>query len=231
MKIRPMPVKYTGVHNLIAFHIDPKGDDAESVAEIRSQIAKHGAVSYDPSGRKRSKEELERTRYLGILCERVFRAYLRKELEPNARVPPEEPYTGYKKHVDIEIEIPGRKPVTVEVRSSYFNRDRDLPDAVYELHALGPYTTSYKPNEDPKDFYLCGLLYEETKNSFNIGEKHILYFAGGGPYSKFKNEGKETTLGLKTPGKEPPEYLALRISKALDAIEVMDAIRSTISAV
>ena len=229
MKIRPKLVKYTAVHNLVAFEIDPNGADAESVAEIRSQIAEHGAVPDDPSGRKRDQKELERTRYLGILCERVFRSYLRRELEPDAHIPPEGPYTGYKDHVDIEIEVQGRELLTVEVRSSYF--DRDLPKAVYELHALGPYTTSYKPSEDPKDFYLCGLLYEESKFSFNIEEKHTLYFAGGGPYSKFKDEGKETTLGLKTLGKEPPEYVALQIWKALDAIETMDAIRRAIGAV
>ena len=228
MKISNVSVNCTGVFNLVAFEIDPNSADAKSVAEIRSQIAEHGAVSYDPSGRKRTEEELIRTRYIGILCERVFRAYLRKELGPDAHIPPEEPYTGYKEHVDIEIQVPG-KTVTVEVRSSYF--DRDLTDAVNELHALGPYTTSYKPTESLKDFYLCGLLYEETKNSFNIKEKHTLYFAGGGQGCKFKNEGKETTLGLKTEGKEPPEYLAIRIWKALDAIETMDAIRSAIGAV
>ena len=228
MKIRQEPVNCSGVFHLVAFDIDPDGEDAERVASIRSQIAEHGAVSYDPSGRKRTPEELERTRYLGILCERVFRAYLRNELGPDAHVPPEESYTGYREHVDIEIEV-SEKTVTIEVRSSYFNSD--LTDAVNQLHALGPYTTSYKPTESSKDFYLCGLLYEENKNSFNIEEKHTLYFAGGGPSGKFKHEGKETTLGLKTPGKEPPEYLAIRIWKTLDAIETMGAIRRAIGAV
>lgn len=223
MKIRLEEVDYgTGVFRLIAFDIDPNGEDAERVAAIRSEIDTHGAAPYAPSGRVRGKEELDRTRYLGILAEKVFGVYLKRELEPDANVI-QKPYTDFRTHVDIEIEKDSKR-TTIEVRSSY--AAGSLLKIIKNLHALGPYTTSYKPNETPKDFYLCGLLHEETKLSFSNSEKHTLYFAGGGPYSKFESEGKPKSLR-----QEGAEYLAIRIWKAMDAVDTMEEIRSFISGV
>ena len=51
--------------SLIAFEIDPLGEDADFVNAIRDEVLQHGAAAYAPSGRTRNENELRKTRYLG----------------------------------------------------------------------------------------------------------------------------------------------------------------------
>ena len=203
--------------NLIAFEIDPIGEDADLVNAVHDEARRHGASAYAPSGRRRSQEALRKTRYLGVLSEKLLVNHLQDELESNAYVS-NRIFEDYGNHVDIEIEKDGRI-TTLEVRSSFLYIS--LERIVCEAHGvIGPYSTSYKPGEKPKDFYLYALI-NQARRRFSFGEKHTLYFASGAPYEWFLEKGEERNLK-----QENANYLLIvPMVNAMDAIEVVDAIR------
>lgn len=212
----------TRYFNLVAFDIDPLGEDAEFVNEVQSEARQHGAQTYDPGGRPRSGIRLSNTRYLGVLSEKLIADHLRSifgnEISVSNRA-----FDGYDAHVDIEIQVDS-KPISFEVRSSFPYRPlRDVVCRIFDF--IGPYTTSFKAGESPKDFYLRGLINERVQN-FNPERKHTLYFAGGVTYELLKQEGRRTNFDQ--PG---ADFLALKLYRGMDALQIIELIKDAISEV
>ena len=208
--------------SLIAFEIDPIGEDVDLVNAIRDEVLQHGAAAYAPSGRIRNEDELSKTRYLGILAENLLVAHLQDELGQGVHISNRE-FVDYDKHVDIEIQL-GEKIVDLEVRSSFpYSRLQAVVCRIFKV--IGPYSTSYKPGESVKDFYLLGLI-NEAVGRFNFNRKHTFYLAGGAPYQLLREKGKRDNL--KQSG---ANYRVLRLVEAMDAVEIKDAIRSAINGV
>ena len=202
--------------NLIAFEIDPTGEDANLVSAVHDEVSSHGASSYAPSGIRRNQETLLKTRYLGILSEKLLVNHLQDKLEANTSVS-NRVFEDYGNHVDIEIEKDGRI-TTLEVRSSFLYIP--LERSVCVRHGvIGPYSTSYKPGENPKDFYLYALI-NQARERFSFEKKHTLYFASGAPFEWFLEKGEEHNLK-----QENANYLLIiPMVRAMDAIEVVEAI-------
>ena len=204
------------------FEIDPAGEDKNLVNTILDEVHKHSAVNYAPSGQRRSSEEVTKTRYLGVLAERLFVTHLQAKLGRDIHVSTAA-FVNYEQHVDIEIEA-GNRLIKLEVRSSF---PYSPLEAVVCQHfdVIGPYSTSYKQGESPKEFYLRGLINEDVRK-FDYMKNHRLYFAGGAPYELLKQRGRRDNFKQRG-----AEYLALSMVEAMDAKEIIDAIRSAINAV
>ena len=226
-------------YSLIAFDIDPWGADADSVKEIISEVEEHGADTRDTGGKERDEDTLLKTRYLGILAERVIAAYLQTIFGQGIRVFNRR-FTRYDAHVDIEIEG-GKKKIDLEVRSSFGRAHmHNLIDEYFDH--IGPYVTPYKPDEKPKTFYLRGLINEDV-NVFNYERKHIFYFAGGALYQSIKEEGRikrgrkmveidiEEAERLLASGQKTTVYRTLELWKGEDAMEIINLIKEKIDEV
>ena len=163
---------------LVAFDIDPRGEHRDFVNRILNEASHHSANIQNPGGRKRDPVVLSKTRYLGALAEDLITNHLRPIFGEDIDVI-NRTFERHDIHVDIEIEV-GEKKIDLEVRSSFgYARIYNLIDKYFDH--IGPYTTSYKSNEEPKDFYLRGLI-NEGPSSFNYEREHRFYFAGGVPY-------------------------------------------------
>lgn len=208
--------------NLVAFDIDPLGEDADFVSGVRYEASQHSAKILDPGGRQRDQATLSKHRYLGVLSEKLITNHLRSIFGHEVNVS-NRAFERYDAHVDIEIQV-GDKEISFEVRSSF--PYRPLKDVVCSLFDfIGPYTTSFKIGESPKDFYLRGLINERVQN-FNPEGKHTLYFAGGVPYELLKEKGRRTDFDQ--PG---ADFLALKLYRGMDALQVIDLIEEAISGV
>ena len=208
--------------SLIAFEIDPIGADADLVNAIRAEVLQHRAAAYAPSGRTRSENELRKTRYLGVLAENLLIDHLQDELGQGVNVS-KQAFVDYAQHVDIEIQV-GESVTNLEVRSSFpFSRLQAVVCQYFNV--IGPYSTSYKPGESVKDFYLLGLI-NEAVSGFTPNRKHTFYFAGGAPYHLLRAKGKRDNLKQRG-----ADYWVLRLVEAMDAVEIVDAIRSAINGV
>lgn len=212
----------TRYFNLVAFDIDPQGEDVEFVNEVRSEASQHGAQIYDPGGRPRSGIRLSNTRYLGVLSEKLIADHLRSIFGHEVSVS-NRAFEGYDAHVDIEIKT-SDKEVSFEVRSSFpYSSLKYIICQRFDF--IGPYTTSFKAGESPKDFYLRGLINERVQN-FSPQRKHTLYFAGGVPYELLKEKGRRTDFDQ--PG---ADFLALRLYRGMDALQVINLIKDAIGEV
>ena len=151
-----------GAHYLlIAFYIDPQGEHRDFVNRILNEASQHSANIQNPGGINRNQVVLSKTRYLGALAEDIITNYLRPIFGEGIDVF-NRTFERHDIHVDIEIEVGGRK-IDLEVRSSFgYARIYNLIDKYFDH--IGPYTTSYKSNEEPKDFYLRGLINEGPKD-------------------------------------------------------------------
>ena len=208
--------------SLIAFEIDPIGEDVDLVNAMRDEVLQHRAAAYAPSGRTRSENELRKTRYLGVLAENLLIDHLQDELGQGVNVS-KQAFVDHVQHVDIEIRVGGRV-TNLEVRSSFpFSRLQAV--VCQHFNVIGPYSTSYKPGESVKDFYLLGLINEAVR-SFTPKRKHTFYFAGGAPYHLLREKGKRDNLK-----QQGADYWVLRLVEAMDAVEIVDAIRSAINGV
>ena len=207
---------------LVAFEIDPQGEDVDLVNAVQSIVRQHGAAIQAPSGEPRSDITLSKTRYLGALAERILTDYLQDELGQGVQVVSRK-FVDYDEHVDIEIHT-GDRIIKLEVRSS-FGYARLQAVVCQYFNVLGPYSTTYKPGESVKDFYLLGLI-NEGEESFSFERKHIFYLAAGAPYQLFIEGGKWDNLKQRG-----ANYRVLQLVDAMDAVEIVDAIRSDISGV
>ena len=70
-----------------------------------------------------------------------------------------------------------------------------------------------------------GLINEDV-DEFNYMQNHRLYFAGGAPYELLKQRGRRTNFKQRG-----AEYLVLSMVEAMDAKEIISAIRSAINGV
>ena len=209
-------------YSLVTFEINPMGEDLDFVNEVLEEVNQHGAVHNAPSGRIRNANELRNTRYLGILSEKLITDHLQSKLGRDTHVS-NSAFESYDNHVDIEIQV-GEKAINFEVRSSFgYTSLRNVVCRAFD--AIGPYSTSYKPDESPKDFYLRGLI-NEAQTGLNPKRKHTFYFAGGAPYSWFKERGVPKDFD-----QQGAEYLTIPLVEAMDAIEIVDEIRGVINGV
>ena len=207
---------------LIALELDPTGEDADLVNTVHEKVRELEATSAAPSGRRRGSRELMNTRYLGVLSEILLIEHLQHELGQSARVF-NRTFVDYSDHVDIEIEANGQI-TKVEVRSSFpYTSLRNVVCRAFD--AIGPYSTSYKPDESPKDFYLRGLINEGMAN-FSFAREHTFYFAGGAPYHWFEEKG--VIKDFDQPG---AEFLTIPLVQAMDARQIVDAIGRHISGI
>ena len=207
---------------LVAFDIDPQGEHRDFVNRILNEASQHSANIQNPGGERRNQVVLSKTRYLGALAEDLIANYLQPIFGQSTRVF-NRTFERYDIHVDIEIEVGGRK-IDSEVRSSFgYAPMSDLINIHFDH--IGPYTTSYKSNEEPKDFYLRGLI-NEGPNDFNYERKHTFYFAGGVPYRLL--EEMDMHKDFRQPG---ADYLVVPLYTGMDAVEITDLIKGTIGAV
>ena len=207
---------------LVAFDIDPQGEHRDFVNRIRNEASQHSANIQNPGGVTRNTIVLSKTRYLGALAEDIITNYLRPIFGESIDVF-NRTFERHDIHVDIEIEMGGRK-IDSEVRSSFgYAPMEDLINVHFDH--IGPYTTVYKSNEKFKHFYLRGLI-NEGVGDFSYGRRHTFYFAGGVP----KNLLKEMDMhkDFKQPG---ADYLVVPIYKGMDAVEIIDLIKEKIGAV
>lgn len=219
MKKRFEPINCPSrIFNLVAFDIDPIVEDANLVDELYTKAGEHGADSRDTGGERRRKEQLLKDRYIGNLSEDMLVKHLQAELGQDFHVCSRE-FVSYSDHVDIEIEVDGQVVTTVEVRSSFLFAPR--PSIVCRLHGvIGPYSTTRKPDENPKDFYLYAFI-NKAVEKFVRKREHTLYFASGAPYHMILEKGEWDDMG-----KPGANYLLIKpMVRAMDAIEVVEAIR------
>ena len=224
MKKEFKPIKCsTRIVNLVAFGIDPIGEDADRVHQLIEKAREHGASAHSPSGRIRRPDELMKKRYLGFLSEDLIAEHLQSELGQGVDVS-NKTFESHDDHVDIEIQGFG-KTLDVEVRSSFpYSRLNRVVCEIYDV--IGPYSTARKPDESLKDFYLYAFINEAVEN-FSFQRKHTLFFAAGAPKQWFFSE-KVREDNLKQSG---ANYLLIPIVKAMDAIEIVDEIRRFLSGV
>ena len=223
MKKRLIPINCsTRTVNLVAYDIDPNGEDAERVNQLLTKARQHGASAHSPSGRIRSPEELIKKRYLGFLSEDLIAEHLQLELGPEINVSNKD-FETHDDHVDIEIHA-GGKTINVEVRSSFpYSRLDRVVCVIYDV--IGPYSTARKSGESLKDFYLYAFI-NEAVEKFSFQREHTLYFAAGAPNEWFFMKEKVRPDDLKQEG---ADYLLIPIVKAMDAVEVVKEIRRTVS--
>ena len=209
--------------NIVGFVIDPTGADRDKVNKAITEAIGHGADSRDTSGRIRNPSQLLKTRYLGALAEDLLVKHLENVLGVGFHVDSRD-FVNYEQHVDIVISKNGRE-ITLEVRSSFLFAQR--PSIVCRLHGvIGPYSTAVKPGEKPKDFYLYAFINEAIAR-FSFERQHTLFFASGAPYQMFLEKGEQHNLK-----QEGASYLLIvPMVGAMDAIEVVNAIRGQASAV
>ena len=86
MRRRSENIRYERNYSIVAFDIFPQGEDADRVKEITNEVEQHGADTRDTGGEERDKVTLLKTRYLGILAERVIAAHLRTIFGEGIRV-------------------------------------------------------------------------------------------------------------------------------------------------
>ena len=209
--------------NLVAFDIDPNGKDMARVNRLLVKAEQHGASAHSPSGRIRDREELIKKRYLGFLSEDLIAEYLQSEFGPGTQVS-NSAFESHDNHVDIEIHT-GGKTIDVEVRSSFLYAP--LQSIVCRLHdVIGPYSTERKLGESPKDFYLRALI-NVAVDEFNLKSEHTLFFAAGAPKDWFFSD-KARRDDMKQQG---ADYLLVPMIHAMDAVEVISAIRRHASGV
>ena len=219
-------------YQLYAYEIDPNvyAEDKELVETTRDgeahELAKR-TNDRDTAGRIRPWEVKLKDAYLGVLAENLIVDYLQTEFIQEAHVIKER-FVSHDTHVDIKIHWNNGNKTTIEVRSSFaYDGMSKVVCAIFDH--LGPYTTSYKPNEVTKDLYLRGILYEGwEEDSFSYDSKHILYFAGGalGHWFNPENKGKKKTLK-----KDGAEYWTIPLRQGMDVDGVIKAMRRTSSAV
>ena len=228
-----------GTHySLVAFDIEPQGVHRDFVNKILNKASQHSANTRDTGGEERDKVTLSKTRYLGDLAEDLIADYLRTIFGQGIRVFNRR-FERYETHVDIEIYV-GENKTDLEVRSSFGHaRMHNLIDKYFDH--IGPYTTSYKSDETPKEFYLRGLINKDPRD-FDYGREHTFYFAGGALYQSIEERGKikrgrkmveidiETAEGLLASGNETV-YRTLELWKGKDAVEIIDEIKGFIGAV
>ena len=239
MRRRSEKIKYERNYSLVAFDIYPQGTDENRVKDIINEVEQHGADTRDTGGDERDKTKLLKTRYLGILAERVIAAHLQSIFGEDIRVFNRR-FVRYDTHVDIEIKI-GEKTTDLEVRSSFgYSPMRELIEEHFDH--LGPYVTPNKPGETPKEFYLRGLI-NESVDDFDYRREHTFYFAGGASYQSIKEEGKikkgrkmeeidiKEAERLLASGQSTTLYRTLELWKGKDAVEIIDLIKRRIGAV
>ena len=110
--------------------------------------------------------------------------------------------------------------LAIEVRDSFpFSGLEKVICSLFDV--TGPYTTSCKPAEKKKDFYLRPLINTGVSN-FNPQQDHTVYFAGGAERELFRKEGTETNLKQKG-----ASCLTIKpIAKAKDAAEIIRCIET-----
>ena len=209
-------------YSLVAYDIDPRGEDEDFVDRILSEASQHSANIQNPGGEERDEVTLEKTRYLGALAEDLIADGLRSIFGQGVNVF-NRTFERHDIHVDIEIEM-SEKKIDLEVRSSFGYRPMCELINIHFDH-IGTYTTSYKSNEIPKDFYLRGLINKRV-GDFSYREEHTFYFAGGVPYSLLKE--MDMHKDFKQPG---ADYLVVPLHMGMDVAEIINLIKGTVGAV
>ena len=179
----------------------------------------------DPSGKSRSEPNKKNNVIYGKLAELVLREILSDEIKSrhvkaSILESKDEPVFDYDVHSDIEVIVNG-EPFIIEVRSSFLRRP--IPEGIeYHFDIIGWYTTSSKPYEKPKDFYLRVLFpFDKAKQSENLQNGFVLYFVGGAT-SELLNSSKGGWNNLKQPG---ARYRTIKpICKGYDVKQILDAI-------
>ena len=188
--------------------------------------APHGNYNpNDPSGKSRSEPNKKNNVIYGKLAELVLREILSDEIKcrhvkASILESKDEYDFDYDVHSDIEVIVNG-EPFIIEVRSSF--PYRPIQEAIeYHFDILGWYTTSNKPYEKPKDFYLRVLFpFGKAKQSENLQNGFVLYFVGGAT-SELLNSSKGGWNNLKQPG---ARYRTIKpICKGYDVKQILDAI-------
>lgn len=203
--------------NVVGLEVDPTGEDVENFNKILAEAheQKENSDPRDTSGRVRSDDEHLRDCYLGAIAENILVKYLQNEFQQEARVV-REPFETYEKHIDIEVYWNNGNKTTLEVRSSFHYASLRRVVCEY-FNALGPYRTDIKPGETLKDFYLQGLL----KQNFDFNRVHTFHFSGGAPGHWFMERGTVGDLD-----REGAEYWKIPLVEVMDAVEIVNTLRS-----
>lgn len=208
--------------HLVAFDIRPADEDISFLALVLDNVRNMTATNLSPAGWKRDDSELRATRYLGAASELLLESYLQDVLGSVTKVSRDE-FVDYTDHVDLTISN-GSRIIQLEVRGSFpYSPLRSVVCRLFDI--IGPYRTSYKQEEDPKDFYLRTLI-NIRQRDFDFHKPHTVYFAGGASYNLLEELGEYASFKQRG-----ATYLAIKpIARARDAVEIVMDISQELSA-
>lgn len=201
----------------------PPGDVACKTAfgqagELASKVDKAA-----PGGRLRPPDEILAACVCGLLSEEALAqtiAYQNSQLGTNVRI-------HFKKfniaasQVDVTIERSSSDTFDIEIRSSgHFKQDLA---SIYnkDFSIIGWYTTSSKPGETKKPYYVQALYPFEKEEILKKEDREIVvYIAGGATRNMLQTDGIDQTLR-----QEGADYRIIRpITKGLDATNIISEI-------
>jgi len=189
------------------FPIEEKKNDLfRQEAFSRLKIIK--AAPVNPGEQIRDERNIGKDQILGNYFRNPAYQFSQEKAWPNVQVEMKK-NTRMKKNLTI---------LTIEVRGPF--TFSGLEKVIYSLFdVIGPYTTSCKPADKEKDFYLRTLINTGVSN-FNPQQDHTVYFAGEAELELFKKEGAETNFKQKG-----TSYLTIKpIAKAKDTEEIIRCI-------
>ena len=180
-----------------------------------------------PSGRIRNLSERNIKSIYGLLAENSIRLLFKKEIERrniSAKLLPSKiifENNSFENQIDIPIIIEDI-PYDIEVRSSF--PYAELKSVItYHFDILGPYTTEYKKQEKPKDYYLRALFFNSKLAKSKLESGPEIHFVGGASRQMIEKE--SFTNNLKQ-GKNAKFHTIKPICKALDSKKIMNLIFS-----
>lgn len=169
-------------------NISCKFNNQDQLLQDSITIGKQRAQKFnphDPSGRVRSKSELESTNMRGVLAELFTKKILTDEIAKrgiSATISESDEiiddYEG-KTQVDLSLTIKDKK-YEIETRSSCVRNGIDFGIKSGYFNIVGWYNTSSKPHEPKKDFYfmyLYGFDAPETETRFKT-EVDVCFVGG-----------------------------------------------------
>ena len=235
MKIEEIPIKCNGkIHTVIKYHLDFK--DPILLDSLAKGAKLAGKVDIrDPSGIPRSIAKRVAKCSGGVLAEKIFYDFLEKRMA-NQRKKREElsnvelfvPPADYSKgQTDLVLRLKDSKEVilTIEIRSSFSYITPSIENVVrYAMSLLGPYTTTVKPYEELKDFYVT-VIHRVNPALLVVQSKRQgieSYIVGGGSREMFQDS---TLTSVDDLYQEGAEYKIIKpICMGLDANAVVNEI-------
>lgn len=207
-------------HAVLTYTLYP--DDQITKEALKYAEKSHDDVSvFSPEGRPRDKNERLQKCFGGALAENVVRHHLSEILGdegPKPTIKSNMMVHSTGQDIDVSIVDEGVS-IEIEVRSSFSYRTTFERLFTGAFSIIGPYTTSTKPSEEPKDYYIT-VVYHSFRPSeiFEKLEKDgiEIHICGGAPQQVFFDRKQKRTL--KQSGAD--YFIINPIIEALDYSEI-----------